>query len=126
VSYVRLNKKIRLLRDRIFSVITYLKQHYLRHIYLAAGAASVGAALLFLCCFFDVFLDAGAASLASGAAAAAAAGAAATGATAAVAGAADFAGVAGVWANAVPIAKVAATRVAISLFMVGPFLYESS
>ena len=93
---------------------------------LAIGAASVGAALLFLLCFFDVFFAVGAISLAAGAAVAVAAGVAATAVVATVAGAAALAGVAGVWANAVPIAKVAATRVAISLFMVGPFLYESS
>ncbi|MBC3916691.1 hypothetical protein H8L32_04260 [Undibacterium sp. CY18W] len=38
-------------------------------------------------------------------------------------GTAVFAGSAGVLANAVPIAKVAATRVAISLFILNPVLW---
>jgi hypothetical protein len=106
---------------------------------VAAFTSSVAAAFLLaagLAACLASFADAGAAPLASAATAAvlaleaAGAGFATLAEALAAAGVAATAGVAGlaavvpVWANAVPIAKVVATRVAISLFMWCPVLSE--
>ncbi|MFZ6757629.1 hypothetical protein ACO0K9_10505 [Undibacterium sp. Ji50W] len=101
-------------------ILTYCFASKLKLVNYFAGAAftsSVFAAFFALTCFtcFTAFFSTAGAG--AGAAADADALAEATG------GTAVFAGSAGVLANAVPMAKVAATRVAISLFILNPVLW---